>query len=128
MTEDSSTNERRNNPRGGSVHELLTSVISNRAHRDQVKLRPYINGTVLFQLTDSKKNYIFDWSSEKLRAEPVTKPEEAAGAECTIRMNENVLSQIAAGDINPQIAMLSNKVNVSGKVAYAVYIFNLIAP
>jgi putative sterol carrier protein len=109
-----------------TAEELLTTVITSAAQRDQVKLRPYLNGKIVFEITDSGKNYVFDWSEEKLRTAAIAKPDSEANVDCFITLNENTLFKICSGDLNPQIAMLSNKINIKGKVAYAVYLFNLL--
>jgi putative sterol carrier protein len=35
---------------------------------------------------------------------------------------------VRSGDLNPQVAMLADKIKVKGKIGPAVYLFNLIAP
>ncbi len=123
-----SSNDRRgsNNRNNYSVEELLTTVIRANAERDQVKLRPYMIGKIVFEMTDSKKNYVFDWTADKLRVEKVAQSAKEENIDCTISTTETTITKIANGDINPQISMLSNYVNIKGKVSFAVYIFNLI--
>jgi putative sterol carrier protein len=43
-------------------------------------------------------------------------------------MSEDHLKRIWQGELNPQIAMLSEKIRVEGRKAVAIYLFNLIAP
>lgn len=109
-----------------NVDDLLTNVITANASRAGVKLRPFITGKILFQITDTNKNYVFDWSGEKATSVLLPKGQEEQNIDCYISVNENTMQKIASGDINPQIAMLSNKMNIKGKVSFAVYAFNLL--
>lgn len=110
-----------------NAHKLLTETVLANARRDHAKLRPYLTCKILFNITDSRKSYLFDWTAEELKSEELSSPAEENAADCTISLSDSTLSRIASGDINPQIAMLSNKVQISGKVTFAVYVFNLIA-
>jgi hypothetical protein len=55
-------------------------------------------------------------------------PQASATPDCVIRINQTNLLKIAAGDLNPQVAMLSSKIKVSGRASLAIYFFNLVAP
>lgn len=112
------------NRRVDSAAELFEDDIFQRAQRDQAKLRPYLTGKVVFDIEDKKAKWIFDWSSDKLRVSKYDKEE----SDCVIQISEENLLKIAWGSLNPQLAMLSDKVKVSGKLSLAIYIFNLIAP
>ena len=49
-------------------------------------------------------------------------------ADCRIKIRAVDFLSISNGDLNPQIAMLSEKISIEGKTEMAVYFFNLIAP
>ena len=103
---------------------LVRDLVAN-ASRGSARLKELLAGTILVRLSDSGKRYLIDWSQPELKANSVGKE---ATADCTISLTEDHLRKIAQGDLNPQIAMLSDKVRVEGKKGAAMYLFNLIAP
>ena len=107
-----------------SAKEILTVKLVKQAKSDQVKLRPYLIAKILFNITNSK-SYLFDWTSETLTVTE-HKDSQEPSVDCTITLSEDTLIKISNDQINPQIAMLSNKISLSGKVGLAVYVFNLI--
>jgi putative sterol carrier protein len=110
--------------------ELFGNFLNNRAARADQKLRANLVGSLQFNLTlndGSKASYFIDWSKESFLCHAINNQEPSQSqAECTIEISESNLIKVAHGDLNPQIAMLSNKVKASGKLALAVYFFNLI--
>ena len=78
----------------------------------------------MFEIEDRKEKYLFDWSAEGIKSSRT----EAAESDCKITLSEDNLLRIAWGDLNPQLAMLSDKVKVTGQLSLAIYVFNLIAP
>lgn len=107
-----------------SAAELFEDEIVQRANRDQVRLRPYLTGKIIVEIEDKKKKYLFDWSADAVKCGATNENE----SDCKISITEEHLLKIAAGDLNPQLAMLSDKVKVKGQLSLAIYIFNLIAP
>jgi putative sterol carrier protein len=53
---------------------------------------------------------------------------DAAAVDSIISLTEQNLMAVRSGDLNPQVAMLADKIKVKGKIGPAVYLFNLIAP
>jgi putative sterol carrier protein len=94
------------------------------------------------ELTNSGERFLFDWREEapkvtSVARETVLSTDESQGvvvtaekinADSFILLSEQHLMSIRAGDLNPQVGMLTDKIKVRGKVSPAVYIFNLIAP
>ena len=53
---------------------------------------------------------------------------DADAVDSVISLTEQNLMAVRSGDLNPQVAMLADKIKVKGKIGPAVYLFNLIAP
>ncbi len=118
--------ERRRAP--ANADELLLDELKARAQRAGPRLRECLLGTLLIELTNGKK-YGFDWRQAELVVAPLQGDLSGVGpADCSIRMSEDNLLRVANGDLNPQVGMLSDKIKVLGKVSFAVYFFNLVAP
>lgn len=118
--------ERRRAP--SNADDVLIDELKARAQRAGPRLRECLLGTLLIELTNGKK-YGFDWRQGELLVAPLAGDLGGVGpADCTIRLSEDNLLRIANGDLNPQVGMLSDKIKVDGKVSFAVYFFNLIAP
>lgn len=116
--------EREERRRFDSAKELLTDELRRRASNANPKLRAQLLGSVLVQMRGTNERYLFDWTTEDLRVEQV----QSGTADCSIKISEDNLLKIASGDLNPQIGMLSDKIQIEGQLALAVYFFNLIAP
>lgn len=117
----------RNSERTGppsTVQELIEGDLRGRAEAANVRLRAQLLGSILIHFVNSGKKYLFDWSTDNLVITS-TVPDTA---DCVIRITEQNLLRVVSGDLNPQIAMLSDKINVSGRLSLAVYFFNLIVP
>ena len=104
--------------------ELLTEGVIDRAARAHSTLHDQLRGSVLVSLGNGSERYRIDWTGEHLSAERT----EETSADCVIDIQSRDLELIAAGSLNPQIAMLSDKIRVSGNASLAVYFFNLVAP
>jgi hypothetical protein len=118
--------ERRRPP--ANAHELMLEEVKARAQRAGTRLRECLLGTLLIELTNGKK-FGFDWRQAELVVVPLEGELKGVGAaDCTIRLSEDNLMRVASGDLNPQVGMLSDKIRVQGKVSFAVYFFNLVAP
>jgi len=103
---------------------MLLQEVSRRSLEATPLLQAQLTGVFAVRLSDTGKTYTFDWSGEKLMVSQIANPL----CECTIVVSQQNLLRIAAGEMNPQLAMLSDKVRVEGKAPFAVYFFNLIAP
>ena len=83
-----------------------------------------------------EERFIFDWKGEEPTVVPaagaltvnVENPGEATLVDSIISLTEQNLMAVRSGDLNPQVAMLADKIKVKGKIGPAVYLFNLIAP
>ena len=102
----------------------LLEELTNISEDIEEKLRSQLTGTILINLTDKNLFYLFNWKDTKLKIEKTSKKT----ADCSIEINEANLLQIARDELNPQVAMLSDKIKVDGNVSLALYFFNLIAP
>jgi hypothetical protein len=122
--------------------DVLCEELPDRAQRASLRLKPYLTSTILVELTNSGERFLFDWREEapkvtSVARETVLSTDESQGvvvtaekinADSFILLSEQHLMSIRAGDLNPQVGMLTDKIKVRGKVSPAVYIFNLIAP
>ena len=107
-----------------TVDELLGETLRLRAQSADPKLRTQLTGSILVRFVNSGKRFLFDWSQDPLTMGATDRQD----ADCVIALSEATLLRIATGDLNPQIAMLSDKIEVKGALALAIYWFNLIAP
>ena len=110
--------------RPNSAKDLILGHLPERTQYASPHLRVELTGTILIKIKGSTDKFLFDWRSEKATTAQVQSDE----ADCTITVGESDLMKIANGDLNPQVSMLSDKVNVDGKSSLAIYFFNLIAP
>lgn len=108
--------------------EFLTSEIPLRAQHSNPRLRANLVGSVLVRLTNTNQRFLFDWSSEQLSTGMIAGGAPEKQPDCTINLSDGNLLRVVSGDLNPQIAMLSDKIQVEGRLSLAVYFFNLVAP
>lgn len=112
-----------------STDDVILGELVAVASRSAPKLRELLEGTIMIAINNSDKRYLIDWSQPQIKAEKLKASGSAAiSAACTIALSEDNLLKIANGDLNPQIAMLAQKIKVEGRKAAAMYFFNLIAP
>lgn len=106
---------------GAAAKEIAASVEA-RAKLAGPRLMGNLQGRVVLEVDGASQPLVFSWiPTASLNA-------EAEVPQCTLRLREDTLLRIAAGDLNPQVAMLSDKVRVSGATPLAMYFFNLVAP
>lgn len=105
-----------------SVDEILGDQLRDRVKAANSRLRAQMMGSILIELIPGGRKFLFDWSSDDFQMAS----SNAVQADCTMRLSEETLMRIALGELNPQVAMLSDKIRVSGKLSLAVYFFNLI--
>jgi hypothetical protein len=135
--------------------KLLIEEIEARWARSTTRLRGLVSGRIELLLGDRISgdrisgprgvSKIFEWRQSAVPASgessPSAKSEDGAdggevvktststaAVDCTIQLSEHTLLRIAAGELNAQVAMISDKVKVRGTSGLAVYFFNLIAP
>jgi putative sterol carrier protein len=112
-------------PRGASdIRQLILGEIYDRGARANRKLKTQLSSLIQLNVTDLGQSYLFDWQGNELKVEE----RRVDAADCNVSLGSAELLAIAGGDLNPQIAMLSDKVKVTGKAGMAVYLFNLFAP
>lgn len=116
--------------------DVLCEELPSRAVRAKLRLRPHLTCVLGVEILSSGERFVFDWKSEEPKVTPVTggftlsadSPGQATVVESIISLTEQNLMAVRSGDLNPQVAMLADKIKVKGKVGPAVYLFNLIAP
>ncbi len=106
-----------------TAKELILEELPLRAGEASSCLKECLMGTVLIDIKDKNEFYRVIWNAGGFKVE-----EGGGAADCTIHLSEQHLLKIVSGDLNPQIAMLSDKIFVEGKLNLGVYFFNLIAP
>jgi hypothetical protein len=116
--------------------DVLCDELPSRAARAKLRLKPHLTCVLGLELSSSGERFIFDWKGEEPTVIPATaaltvnaeSPGEATLVDSIISITEQNLMAVRSGDLNPQVAMLADKIKVKGKIGPAVYLFNLIAP
>jgi hypothetical protein len=116
--------------------DVLCEELPNRAARAKLRLKPHLTCVLGLELSSSGERFIFDWKGEEPTVAPAggpltlnaENPGEATLVDSIISLTEQNLMAVRSGDLNPQVAMLADKIKVKGKIGPAVYLFNLIAP
>jgi hypothetical protein len=116
--------------------DVLCEELPSRASRAKLRLKPHLTCVLALELSSSGERFIFDWKGEEPKVAPSTgaltvnaeNPGEATLVDSIISLTEQNLMAVRSGDLNPQVAMLTDKIKVKGKIGPAVYLFNLIAP
>lgn len=107
----------------------VLEYIPERIHSLPPRLHENLLGVVAVEVTDNNlanvkyRRYV-DWRSEKILCSELYE----GVPDTTVTVSEHVLMEISRGNLNPQIALVSNRVRVSGKVGFGIYFFNLISP
>lgn len=120
-SEDPRPARRQQKPATDTVEGLFEDVAARRGREGDSKLRSQLSGPIRFSILDRKQDFLIDWTGKDLSIQKDSK----APADCSIALSSDDLLSIARGRLNPQIAMLSHKVKVEGKMELAVYVFNL---
>ncbi len=111
-----------------SVQDVFGDELMERAVGANPRLRGHVTGKILFKFQNKPEQILFDWSSDKPAISKLAPSGAEPASDCVIRLSEHNLLQVANGDLNPQIGMLSDKIQVAGRLSLAIYFFNLIAP
>lgn len=118
-------------------HDVLTEELPMRASRAKMRLHSYLKAALVVEFADSGTRYLFDWRGEEPKVTnfekkgPIEVSDAATtstGIDAVISLTEQNLMAVRSGDLNPQVAMIADKIKVRGKMSPAVYLFNLIAP
>jgi hypothetical protein len=119
-----------------NARDVLCEELPVRAERAKLRLRPQLTGAFLIEVSNTGEKFIFDWRGQEPKVSPVEGAVELATADnadpskvdSIISVSDQHLMAIRSGDLNPQVAMLADKIRVKGKMGPAVYLFNLVAP
>ncbi len=113
----------------GSAEELMLEEVQVRLSSAGAKLLEQLNEPLLIKLLGTDRSFLVNPKTLEKGVEvlkdggaPSTAPE------CTISISEHNLLKVAAGELNPQLVLLTDKTQVLGKAGLAVYFFNLVAP
>jgi putative sterol carrier protein len=118
-SDEPSRGSRRGRPK--NAEELVMQELPARAASAHDLLRSKLRGKIQLKIKGSG-NYHLDWSGSEFLVK-----KSNSEADTTIEMEERDLMKVISGGLNPQIGMLSDKIQVSGNPEIAVYFFNLIA-
>ena len=110
-----------------NVPVFLLEEVQKRALKANERLRAQLTGLIGVKLEDRRQCFLFDWR-EATPCVTESTPEELEAADCLISLKARSLTQIATGALNAHVAMLSDKISVSGRLGLAIYFFNLVAP
>lgn len=122
--QEKSLEQERSMRRPTNAREVLTQFVPNRSERADDKLRSHLVGKIAISIEGPNEAYLFEWQSGRASV----REESAPSAECAIKVSEANLMRVVAGELNPQVAMLSGKIQVEGNAEAAIYFFNLVAP
>lgn len=120
-----------------NVRDMLLQGVAQRAKYATPKLRAQLVSPVFVEIKGGRSGFLFEFSGEEPRVSELSQDDRVKQAvadpataenECRIVISEDHLMAIAGGELNAQIAMLSDKVRLLGKPAAAIYFFNLVAP
>lgn len=102
--------------------EELSDLILERAVTAHPTLRAVLAGTVEVFVKDRPFRTIFDFVANP----PKRLAAGSKESDCVIECDERTLFRVHQGDLNPQLAMVSDKMVIRGKSGLAVYFFNLL--
>lgn len=104
-----------------SLNEILEHSLLERARNASPSLKAELGALVELHFKDLKQSFYFDWNGP----EPTISSSADGEPDTKITIKSDDATRIASGKLNPQIAMMSHKIQVEGKPGPAVYFFNL---
>ncbi len=104
-----------------SLARTMYGALCKNSRRLNRRLKTHITGRIQLIVSGGKENYVLDWRGEDLLLNDGRDPE----AECVIEISERDLLDVIKGNSNLQIALLSDKVKLSGQVGMALYLSNI---
>jgi putative sterol carrier protein len=110
--------------RSTTAQGFLQEELSVRARKANPRLRSNLIGTLKVRIEDTREEFYFDWSADEFKQ--VTPIPETS--DCKICLSGRNFMRIVRGELNPQIALLSDKIKLEGRPSLAIYFFNLLAP
>lgn len=102
-----------------SILESITRKFVRDTSRYPLHLLENLAGTVRFELRDSGESCCLEPASGKAL-------EKLENPDLVIRMHSGDARRLLSGDLNPQIAMLSGKIQIEGRANLAMYLFNVL--
>ncbi len=119
-----------------NARDVICEELPVRAQRAKLRLRPQLTGAFVIEISNTGEKFLFDWRGEEAKVTPLSGPVELAAADNTdaskvdsiISISDQHMMAVRSGDLNPQVAMLADKIRVQGRIGPAVYLFNLVAP
>jgi putative sterol carrier protein len=104
------------------VRAFEHSLRSTEARERKDRLYGCLNGSIQFYLTGSKDRFFIEGTGTTIAIKDgvVDKPD------CLISISARDLQGIIDGNINAQVALISDKVKVEGNTGLAIYAFNLV--
>lgn len=121
-------NRRARKPRGGwrAIEDVFSEGLENFSFRLNPNLSMHMAGKILVSLNDQKRSYVISVSGTSITSEEIKKGSGSTGSyDCEILLSERDFLDLVNGGLNPQVAMLSERVQVAGRLDAAVYLFNL---
>lgn len=118
--EDTSSDDERQR-RMSRAERILCQEIPEAAARADDNLRAALTGAIKITITNRDQSFFVDWTKDDIDVR-VNADEEG---DCHIALEEKVLLRLRDGKLNPQIALLSEKVAVTGNSSLAVFFCNL---
>ncbi len=125
-----------------TAKDVVCEELPERASRAATRLKPFLTGTFVFDFTNSGERFLFDWRGDSPSTKSLSRDmkvtwdevqgyvatENSINVDTVILISESHLMAVRTGSLNPQVGMLTDKIQVKGKVGPAVYIFNVVAP
>ncbi len=104
-----------------AIQQFFYGPVADRAQRSE-RLRTHLPSPVKVRIFDKNLSFCLDWTQPELRISENTTEQVA----CTVSLRERDFQSLVEGRLNPQVAMLSDKIKVEGQTSLAIYIFNLL--
>ena len=99
---------------------LLQNAVMKNCTRSNSRLKQHLTGVIQLNVTGTG-SYVLDWRENDM----TIKEGAIENADCTIDMSSSDFVDAANGDLNIQIAILSDKVKFKGRAEMASYLFNI---
>ncbi len=123
---------RRASSSSSTLDDVILYDIPKKSGQAGHNLRAELAGAIKLKFKAKKKvdggDYIFRWDGDEASTQKI---EDSSGnkeeVDCEISIHSEDFFDIVRGKLNPQVAMLSDKIYVKGKLSLAVYFFNLFA-
>lgn len=109
-----------------NFRSFITEMLPEKAKYANQRLKASLAGTTCIKVKNSDERYLLTWKEGNLIVEQKQKGEvELSSLDCEISATEATYLKIINGELNPQIAMLTDKIEIIGTFSIPIYIFNL---